>query len=96
MHLRRHYVEARARALAEGRTASASVFLGLRDAVPGTALPSDFPHRAALAAARYACLEDLGDPASDPYPDDAARQLCVELRAAGLRGSDALEVVAAL
>lgn len=96
MHLRRHYVELRARALSEGSRAIASVVLGQRDAVPGTALPLAFPHRAALLAAHYACVEDLGDPASDPYPDDARAELRRELRAAGLSASAAADVVAAL
>lgn len=96
MHQRRYYQVLRAAALQEGLPASASVLLGHRDAVAGTALPGGFPHRADLLAARYACLEDLGDPAADPYPDDARTELRRELTRAGLRASAAADVVAAL
>lgn len=96
MHLRRYYQALRAAALAENCTASASTILGLRDAIDGTALPVGLPHRAEVLAAGYACLEDFGDPAADPYPDDARTALVAELRAAGLSTSQARDVVAAL
>jgi hypothetical protein len=96
VHLRRYYTALRAAALSEGLHASASVALGLRNAEAGTALPSGFPHRVDLIAAGYACVEDLGDPTSDPDPDDARAELRRELVRAGLRLSAAADVVAAL
>jgi hypothetical protein len=56
---RRYYEILRRCALALEQRAAASVLLGLRDALPGTALGADFPGAAALRRAGYAAREDL-------------------------------------
>lgn len=74
MHARRWYERLRQSADAEGLTAIASVRLGERNAVSGTALPAAFPGRTALVASGYACTEDLPDPSGDDV-DDARAEL---------------------
>jgi hypothetical protein len=57
--LRRYYEVLRRCALALDQRAAASVLLGLRNALPGTALGADFPGAAALLRAGYGVREDL-------------------------------------
>ncbi len=96
MHLRRYYTILAAAADLEGNQAAASVAIGMRAAVAGTALPSNFPARSALVAAGYPCVEDLPDIAADPDPADARAALLDELVRHGLAASDAALVTAAL
>lgn len=83
MHARRWHERLRQSAEAEGLGAVASVRLGNRNAVSGTAIPTTHPSRAALVAAGYACTEDLPDPTADAL-DDAQS----ELGRAGVAGDD--------
>jgi len=87
MHQRRSYTLLAMAADAEGKPAAASAALGLRAQVSGTSLPSDFPHRAAVIAAGYPCVEDLPDRGDDAIP---------ELTLNGLSPTDAADVAAAL
>lgn len=96
MHLRRYYTILAAAADLEGSPAAASVALGMRNVVAGTALATTFPHRADLIAAGYLCLEDLPDLAADPDPATARTALLEELVRHGLTTSAAADVVAAL
>lgn len=97
LHPRRVYTVMAVEARAQGYDASPGACLGLRNLLAGTPFPTNFPSRATLLAAGYGALEDLGDPASDPYPDDARAQLVLELvRYAGLSTTDAQAVVTAL
>lgn len=84
MHARRWYERQRQAAAGERLRALASVALGQRNALAGTALPAGYPSRAALLAAGYACAEDLPDPTGDALED--ARD---ELARADLLGEDA-------
>jgi len=43
----------------------AGVFRKIRDDVPGTPFPENFPRRADLIAAEYAAIEDLQDATED-------------------------------
>lgn len=83
MHPRRGYERLRQAAEAEGLRAVASVRLGERNAVSGTAIPTNHPARAALVAAGYACTEDLPDPDVDALDDAQA-----ELERMGVAGDD--------
>lgn len=84
MHPRRWNERLRQAADAERLTALASVRLGQRNALSGTAIPSGHPSRTELLAAGYACTEDLPDPTGDALED--ARD---ELERAGLSADDA-------
>lgn len=86
MHLRRYYTLLTMAADADGQAAAASAVLGLRAAVEGTPLPSTFPHRAAVIAAGYPCVEDLPPAVEAP----------AELALHGLSPTDAADVAAAL
>ena len=83
MHARRWQERQRQSAEAERLTALASVFLGQRNAVSGTAIPVGYPSRAVLLAAGYVCTEDLPDP--DFEGSDDAR---AEFERAGVIGED--------
>lgn len=96
MHARRYYSVLAAAADLEGLAAAASVALGVRASIAGTALAADMPHREALVAAGYPCREDLPDLASDPDPETARAALLDELTRHGLSPSAASDVVAAL
>ena len=96
MHLRRYYTTLAAAADLDGSPAAASVALGMRAQIAGTALASDFPHRAELLAAGYPCREDLPDLDADPDPDEARAALREELVRHGLDATAAAEVTAAL
>lgn len=67
-----------------GEPGLASAWWGKQQAMPGTALPATFPHRAALAALNYVALEDL---------DGADIE---ELQQVGLSRGQAAAVIAAL
>lgn len=95
MHPRRYYTVLAAAALLEGSTAVASVCRGHRSTYAGTAFPVGFPNDA-LNAAGYELLEDFGDPASDPDPEEARAELRSELRRSGLRAADVATVLDAL
>lgn len=82
--LRRLYERLRQTAQAEHLHGAASVLLGMRDALPGTAFPTDFPAVAALERAGYFAVEDL-----------AGADLA-ELLRAGLTGAEAEAVSARL
>ncbi len=84
MHARRWAERLRQAAEGERHAAVASVRLGQRNALAGTALPSDHPSHAALLAAGYACTEDLPDPSGDDLDDARA-----ELLRADIGGEDA-------
>ena len=74
MHSRRYDERQRQAAVASHLPGHAAVFLGRRDATPGTPIPLGFPWRASLLVAGYACTEDLPAPDADDR-DDAAREL---------------------
>lgn len=64
---------------------------GIKNALPGTTIPADFPAREALLAADYTALEDLGTP---PFDDWTRTRLAQELVLSGLSDSDAALVAA--
>lgn len=81
----RRYALLKARAADEaGDRAIAAVWRGKQDEIAGTALPDDFPKRAALAAHRYTTREDLVGACED------------ELRALGFSGRDITAIFAEL
>ena len=69
---------------ADEESAVPGVYRKMRDEIPGTAIPDDFPHRTQVLAAGYAAVEDLQDATED------------ELRGKGLSSRAARAVIAAL
>ena len=60
------------------------IWQGKQEAIPGTALPTDFPHLSVLAEIGYTTTDDLDGADAD------------ELRKAGLTPAQAEQVIAAL
>lgn len=81
---RRYYLGKRIDAALVGDTALELAWAAKQEAQPGTALPTSFPYRTALAALGYTTTEDLTGA-------DAT-----ELQFAGLTPSQADDVIAAL
>lgn len=81
--VRRYYLLKRL--AARQRCEEEGVWQAKQEAVAGTAIPDDFPFRAALVAAGYSATEDL----DDATPDELAEF-------ASLRGRDSEAVFAAL
>jgi hypothetical protein len=76
--LRRIYLRNRKLTADAGEFAISGVWQSRQQEQPGTALPADFPSRAALIAAGYTAIEDLQGACADELVDWA----CVDNQAA--------------